>query len=519
MLRYILSLLFVFSFTSLCAFEDDDIYDNPQFLAELDRLEQRYSSQPQMTSHPSSSSTLFDGNQDPFDHGSCSSSDPRPETVPLNKKHMRADVKSQLSSPKRQRTPGLKQPKIDDYFTRISKSAQSATSLPKSKLLIPSSREKITAEKKLIHIPFSPHKLLASPQLTPTLSQGSCQPTQHSVSLPKPLPAAHSSTSKSSDSDMRVSFLHGTDDHIHAYSHCIDKAEEEIIIASWNVHFIPESIFSSLMGAKKRGVPISFIVNSVKRKATLDYFSDDEEDESTFALFETKSHAKFLFVDKKYLILGSFNALGEPFEENKDSSFKLKGSISQLWPFYMSIYETYTSLGEELGNVFDGIAMISRARYARERNLLQIKFKDNSRILLLRNSKEHEDFFKGATPYSGKITIYSPFSTKDNTLKRLQTLESILPPKTEVCLKVLEKFETSLTRLLSSVPNLKSHARIEVAASHQKVVVVGNDTICVGSLNWLSAAQDEKDPYRNVELSIVLQGPKAEGIIKSRYSH
>lgn len=351
-----------------------------------------------------------------------------------------------------------------------------------------------------------------TPQLIPLPSQESIQPKQ-------PFQAEVHSPTTRSDSEMRVTFLHGTDDHIRAYSHCIDKAEQEIIIASWNVNFIPGSIFSSLMSAKKRGVHISFIVNSVKRKATLDYFSDDEDDESTFALFETKSHAKFLFVDTKYLILGSFNALGEPFEETKDSSFQLEGSIKQLWPFYMSIYETYTSIGEEMCGIFDGIAMISKARYAGERKLLQRHFKDGSRILFLRNTKEHEDFFKLATPHNGRITVYSPFSTKDNTLKRLQTLESILPPETEVRLMVLKQFEPGLIKLLSLTPSLRSHARIEVATSHQKIVTVGDDTICAGSLNWLSAAQDEKNPYSNVELSIVLLGPKAEGIIKSHYSH
>lgn len=443
------------------------------------------------------------------------------------KRITRTELRSNNSSLKRQRISGVKQTKISDFFAVEHKLAPSSIPLPpKSKLPISSLQEKTTAEKTLVHTLPSSHvqkdfKSISAvkPLLMPQSSQRSSQPTQRIVSLPKPLLAARPLTAKLSDPEMRIGFLHGGDEHISAYSQCIDKAEEEVIIASWNVNFIPESIFSSLMRAKKRGVHLSFIVNSIKRDATLKCFSDDDDDESTFTLSETKSHAKFLFVDKKYLILGSFNALGEAFEETEDSSFKLEGSISQLWPFYMSIYETYTSIGEGMLGIFDGIAMISKVRYGRERTLLQRNFEDSSRILLLRNLKEHEDFFKQATPYSGKITIYSPFSTKDNTLKRLQTLESILPSKTEVCLKVLEKFEIGLTRLLSSVPNLKNHASIEVAPSHQKVVVVGKDTICVGSLNWLSAAQDEKDPYNNVELSIVLLGPKAEAIIKSYYSH
>jgi len=318
---------------------------------------------------------------------------------------------------------------------------------------------------------------------------------------------------------MKVSFLKGTDDQLKAYSKYINKAETDIILASWNVNYIPELIFSSLMAAKRRGVYISFVVNSVKRKATLDFFENDEEEESTFRLFETKSHAKFLFVDKQYLVLGSFNALGESFEDTEDASFALVGSVPQLWPFYMSLYETYTSLGEDLGGIFDGIAMISKVRNPGTRPLLERRFNDGSRIFLLRTLKEHEDFLKLATPYNGKVTIYSPFSTKDNTFKRLKTLESILPNGTQVHLKVLKQFENGLTRLLSSVPNLKSHAHVDVATSHQKIIALGEETLSVGSLNWLSAAQDEKDLYKNVELSIVLQGSKAAEIIKQYYKN
>lgn len=362
--------------------------------------------------------------------------------------------------------------------------------------------------------------------LTPQLPQESIKSKKNHVDL-KSLSQAttRSKPMTSLELEMSVSFLHGTDEHITAYSDCIDKSESNIIIASWNLNFIPDEIFNSLMAAKRRGVYINFIVNAVKREKTLDYFednreySDDTSGDSQFGLCMTKSHAKFLFVDSKTLILGSYNALGDSFEESEDASFKLKGTIRQLWPFYMSIYETYTFLGEDVKEIFGSNAAISRYKYAKDRPLLRRSFEDESELFLLRTIKEHEDFFKFVIPSNGTVTIYSPFSTKDNTLKRLRMLESILPQKTEVKLKVQKRFEMGLIRLLSHVPNLKSHAGIEVATSHQKVVIVGDHTICAGSLNWLSAAQDEKDPYSNVELSIVLQGLKTANIIQTHYSY
>jgi hypothetical protein len=323
------------------------------------------------------------------------------------------------------------------------------------------------------------------------------------------------------ESEMQVSFLHGSDDHIEAYSTLIDEAESDIIIASWNVNFIPSDIFSSLLKAKRRGIHIGFIVNSVQREQTLDCFYDDEKDEdkeTTFTLFTTKSHAKFLFVDSKSLILGSFNALGDAFEESEDASFMIQGTIQQLWPFYMSIYETYTSIEEYPGGIFEGIALISKARNPGERKLLQRSFDDGSQIFLLRTIKEHEDFFRLAVPHNGNVTIYSPFSAKDNTLKRLKKLETLLTGETTIHLKVLQQYESSLNRLLAKIPTLKGRTQVHVATSHQKIVILGDHTICAGSLNWLSAAQDAKDPYGNVELSVVLQGAQAEGIIKSHFA-
>ena len=326
-------------------------------------------------------------------------------------------------------------------------------------------------------------------------------------------------SSKKIAGEMGVSFIHGTQSHIETYVRVIDEAEGHVIIASWNLNFIPKEIFSSLMRAKNRGVSISFVVQSVKRPDSVKYFRENDQDDYSFTLFETKSHAKFLFVDSTTLVLGSYNALGDPCEESLDASLCIKGSIKQLWPFYMSIYETYTDIGEDLGSIFDGLAMISKVRHPEPRPLLQISFDDQSKIFLLRTIKEHEDFLKLATPYNGDVSIYSPFSTKDNTFKRLQSLHKFLPIHAKIHLKVLPKFQNGLARLVSEIDGLQNRITIETVASHQKIVILGNETLCIGSLNWLSAAQDDKASYSNVELSVVLQGPKAAKIIKGFFKY
>lgn len=364
-----------------------------------------------------------------------------------------------------------------------------------------------------------PEKRIEAPQ-----SKGSGKrPFKEVIDLTEKSSSEIAKETKKMRTDFEVDFLYGKESHIQAYVQCIDSAEEQIIIASWNLNYIQKEIFSSLMRAKRRGVSISIVVQDVKRQQTVDYFDKVEDLKDSvdycFTLHTTKSHAKFLMIDSKNLILGSFNALGDSFEENIDASLKIKGTVQQLWPSYMAIYDTYLALGEDHSQIFDAIAAISRSRYGQPRQLLQQNFDQfESKMTLLRTIKEHEDFLRLAVPYNGDVSIFSPFSTKDNTLKRLQALERLVPSAAKVSLKVLPKFKEGLLSLLPHVPSLEKRVSVESVMSHQKVMILGEETICIGSLNWLSAAQDPKEPYSNVELSIVLQGLKAKGIIQQYYS-
>ncbi|HQS85082.1 MAG TPA: hypothetical protein PLY23_09375 [Alphaproteobacteria bacterium] len=189
-----------------------------------------------------------------------------------------------------------------------------------------------------------------------------------------------------------------------------------------------------------------------------------------------------------------------------------------MWPYFMRIRDVYTELDEEekINGIFGGIAALSSAKYGK-RNHLSRTLSCSTQIYLLKTVRDHEEFFRWALPVNGHIAIYSPFSTHDNTLARLRFLERMVPYETRVSLKVLPKFHAGLTRLLERTPGLKRHVQIESICSHQKAIILGEETICVGSLNWLSGAQSADNSYRNLELSVVLQGPKARQIIKGFY--
>ncbi len=310
---------------------------------------------------------------------------------------------------------------------------------------------------------------------------------------------------------VNVEFLQGVDDHLSTYSSCIDAAEDQVVIASWALQYIPEEIFTSLLNAKRRGVYIAFIVQSIKNESVLNYFPDEDK----FYLMETKSHAKFLSVDSTTLVLGSFNALQSSDEETEDVSVLFSGTIKQMWPFYMSIYESYTFMVEEAPAVFGSNASISRYKnLGKNRWLLQRQIGPESRVILLRTLEEHEDFFEKGLASNGDVTICSPFSAKNNALNRLKALDRIVLQPNKIALRVLPHFEQKLAHILDQVPALKSRTRISVSPSHQKVIILGLESICIGSLNWLSAVQDSSHPCSYVELSVLIQGPKAADMIK-----
>ncbi len=321
-----------------------------------------------------------------------------------------------------------------------------------------------------------------------------------------------------------VKFIKGTDQHLDMYTQLIEKAENDIVIASWKLNFIPPALFRSLMKAKRNGVYISFIVNEIVRPETLDYFYDSDDDLSSeegnpqFSVYLTRSHAKFIVVDKKQLLLGSFNALsGDADENTEDSSLLIRGTINQTWPYYMRIRDTYNDLDEKASDAFGGIAAISSYKYGK-RPQLDRTLRNGTRIHLLKTLKDHNDFFEQAIPNNGAVTLYSPFSTRDNTLHRLKQLEQYVPAETPVILKVLPRYESGLKRLLGLVPGLKQHSQVDTADSHQKILVIGSEIICIGSFNWLSATYKHGTSYENLELSIVLQGPTAANIISRYYS-
>jgi hypothetical protein len=148
--------------------------------------------------------------------------------------------------------------------------------------------------------------------------------------------------------------------------------------------------------------------------------------------------------------------------------------------------------------------------------LLQKTLDDNSStITLLRNISEHDSFFKSLDVVGKSVTIYSPF-VSDNVQRMLSTLCDIVPPEIVVHLKVLPQFEEKLGVILSTNIELCNRFVVDISQSHQKIIVLGDDIICVGSMNWLSHSTSHN--RSNIELSFILCGNKAKEIIKCHYA-
>jgi phosphatidylserine/phosphatidylglycerophosphate/cardiolipin synthase-like enzyme len=301
---------------------------------------------------------------------------------------------------------------------------------------------------------------------------------------------------------MEISFLHGLENHIREYERLISNAKNQIIIASWTICYIPPTIYKRLAEAKERGIRISFIVGN-----------DKSGKGNQFYTFETVTHSKFLIVDFETLIVGSFNALCE--SDGLDSSIKISGNVKELWPFVMSIYETYTTISDinEIRRVFGDSVHTSRSKQNHPRKFFTMKKLDEDLIILLRNKKEHDMFFEVISSEKS-IIIFSPFFTKSAAKQRIKILNKNLPTNGQVVFNVRKNDMNILNNMLSRFPKTNSF-NVRNCESHQKIIIVNDDLICVGSLNWLSMPQNLKDDDSNVEFSIVIHGLKAKEIIKN----
>ena len=294
--------------------------------------------------------------------------------------------KSKISSTRKRKREELPpgQQQITSFFSK----ALPSSSLPQPRALIAHSSH-LTYPPSIPALPIG-GDTRASPFVAkavhpPSFSDELSSSSSRTASL---LPTV--SDDKTNRGTEKITFLRGTDDHIRVFADLINSARERIILASWKLGFIPEDIFQALMKAKRNGVSLSFIVNSIQRKETLEPFTDEYDDDfedSSFVIAETRSHAKFLFVDSQKLVLGSFNALGDSPEESEDASFLIEGSIQQMWPYFMRIRDIYTELDEEetVDSIFGCIAAISSVRYGnRNRFHLQRTLSCGTRIHLLK---------------------------------------------------------------------------------------------------------------------------------------
>lgn len=419
------------------------------------------------------------------------------------------------------------QPPITRFFSKRASSSNPPTRTP-----IP---ETATRTPPLaIRIPLAPTPpiTLPPPQSRPStlpLRTPVARPSPHTVSIaPRALPlqASRSSHTVPQHSDYEIRFIRGRENHISQMLHLIEGAEEEILIACWKLKFMPPELLSALMTAKRRGVLLSFFVNEVENETAADYFeenseeaSDSDEESQPGTTFKTKTHAKFFFVDQRKAMFGSFNAFDSSEGiEDSNSSFLIQGTIRQMWPFYMGLYHSYKAIGDRSEEGFCTIAGISTLSGFSRNGPYNRNLSDGSKIWFLTTLEEHNQFFNLAVRTAQQhVRIYSPFIYEENATKRLETLHANLPPNTRLFLYTLPKNEAKLRRILDKSGALKARTMIRVGNFHDKLVIIDQHTMCVSSLNALSAALEETSLHKNVETSVVLQGPRARSLIVQHF--
>ncbi|OFW74532.1 MAG: hypothetical protein A2W46_00940 [Alphaproteobacteria bacterium RIFCSPHIGHO2_12_42_13] len=363
-------------------------------------------------------------------------------------------------------------------------------------------------------------------------ASSSANTTTHAMPLDVPqvvaptLPTIHRAAIVSSppSQDYLIKFIAGRRQHIKEITRLVDNAEYEILIACWKLQHIPRSLLSSLMKAKNKGIKLNFFVSEVENETAANYFeetqdeTDDSEDEiNSFTTYVTKTHAKFVLVDNKKGIFGSFNAFDSRRNDDSDSSFKISGTINQMWPFSIGLYHAYKSIGDGCEKGFGGIVAISAEKNQKKLGPVCRTIRDGSRLWFLTNLQEHEDFFrKVCVPHGDykQVHIFSPFIYEDNARSRLKELNDKLPKSTKLYLHTRPEFKEKLESIVNASDSLREKTTIRVGDFHDKLMIIDRETLCVGSLNWMSFTRVPESSHNNIEVSIVLQGPLAQSTIE-----
>lgn len=310
---------------------------------------------------------------------------------------------------------------------------------------------------------------------------------------------------KSHQDECKVSHVSGSEEHFNLLKKSLDSAKKEILITTHSITWIPSDVFDLLKDAVCRNVKIHIIYNHNIPEKVEDFFMDTE----SIRLENNKIHAKYLVVDRKIFVIGSFNWLD--FTKTNDDDI-------EECSFKISKNENYVN--RLRGKVYSEIISNRKGPSEKEWDFLKLPISpDSSNMLLLTTLFDHENFLLSACrDAKRKIEVYSPFVTYKNAIKRINNIADILNKDAQsnvrLHLFVGEKYY-ELSNFIKNHRILRKNTDIDLEYFHRKTLVIDDELISEGSFNWLSSASNLESEYHNHDASLVLKGPVARDIINN----
>jgi len=335
--------------------------------------------------------------------------------------------------------------------------------------------------------------------------------------LPLPVTAAVAKN-KGSASDC-ISFERVTTypEHIQILQTALREARQTILITSYGINletFQSAGLYQLFADARRRKVRVYIYYNDQKDvdNGLLRFFEEND-----IACDLTWTHSKILAVDRNLVAAGSFNwlsTLNSNFTPSDEGSFVCRGAVCE--PL---IDEFWKHIKHYRNRQFANNGRVKRF----ERNPYNVcsvayPLDEYNELTYLPTLDEHCGFLQEVFAQAKqRVIICSPFISSTRAYAEDITPNILRGAVTRgvniyfVCSTFcpeLNDFRNFLQSL--HLPNIHI---ISVANMHLKTIIVDEMIIAEGSFNWLSASRNRNSDFHNHELTLLVEGPRASGLI------
>ena len=311
-------------------------------------------------------------------------------------------------------------------------------------------------------------------------------------------------------------------EHYNYFHAAIQSAKDSILITSYSIaHFTFNhyNIYQSLANARRQGVRIYIYWNDHK---PIDRRVSQFLDEWDIHFDQAYTHSKFLMIDKRKIVIGSFNWLSENlnYQQSANGSLVTEGTYAD-------------TLGEDIWQHLMHYRQLQYGHYRQARcfdrdpdnqDSPSYKLAENSYFTYLPTLEEHQNYlFYVIKEAKNKVIVCSPFISQwveedilvellRPVLRRGVNLYFVYNPGT-----ISRTESNQLFNHLGSLARDKHFHLIPIHDFHLKTIIVDDVEIAEGSFNWFSATRDRAHEHHNHEATAIVDGDCAIPLIQHFY--